>query len=993
MDFKQKSPPRNGKSYYEQQQKYHHRSPYNELSTNQSLLHHINTSASNNKHHMDVYEYENHQKQQNIYVKNHYHSPKARHIRRRARSECLSPTRSPKSIHQNHQQSQQYHERFYSKTSHQNGYVTKEPELWQIHRRDEILATGYRRDYQPHGDETYKQRFHNLQIDGKSVQFEDFDSELDQTDYTSWHQRRRFRARSESASNDYFYPENYHNVNENRAKRTRDAVISPVKEPRAVPSQQRHVTNSKNNFSVLVNNNTTHYRYSPKSKVRSHYLGHKIGVVRVSSPLHKARAQIWKSQSSGSTTNSSIPSIESNSTPETPQVDEYDDDDDDEVVDDDDDDNDDPIMYGPGNEVIDDDMTDPEDNYENCSLDQRNLLTQPLSTINTNCVQGGHVLSAPFAPSLFPFVPPYISFATFEQKGPEVPAIIHKQLKWKLTTITPLLVRKVLLNTGFRLMKKPNDWVGTWGKHMKSPCFKTLHSYQKFNHLPGSFQIGRKDRCWRNLQTLMSKHGKKEFGFMPRTFIIPQDLNLLRQTWHKYSQKNTKWIIKPPASARGTGIRVVNSWSQIPKRKPLIVQRYIERPLLINGSKFDLRLYVLVTSMNPLRCYLHTDGLARFASVKYSERNDTLNDRYMHLTNYSINKMSNSYDKNDDANACKGMKWTIKSLWSFLNGRGVNTERLWGAMRNLVLRTIIAGEGPINGMMKTNLQNKYNCFELFGIDVLLDSELIPWLLEVNISPSLHSASGLDMAVKGPLVTALLNTALYQIPPKIPIAQQSDLARELNLNTPLCYDKRIYVTTLSKEERQKHQQFTQKTILREDYLNVILENLTPDDVRCLIVSEDELSRCQPLERIFPAPNSHKYLNFTDQTRYYNSLLDAWEHRYSKKRDVGIALLRTLCWKRIHLKVPPTTIQKDCESKDLEKIVETAGSDEPTSQSSLGSLEIEINANENRDTSNFTSEAMLMSPKKSPSDISDEKCFSNIMNCLPITAESEVILVKQ
>lgn len=164
---------------------------------------------------------------------------------------------------------------------------------------------------------------------------------------------------------------------------------------------------------------------------------------------------------------------------------------------------------------------------------------------------------------------------------------------------------------------------------MKSPCFKTLHSYQKFNHLPGSFQIGRKDRCWRNLQSLMLRHGKKEFGFMPRTFIIPQDLNLLRQSWHKFSQKSTKWIIKPPASARGTGIKVVSSWSQIPKKKPLskwmfaaekinvythdsyllVVQRYVERPLLINGSKFDLRLYILVTSMNPLRVYLHTGNI------------------------------------------------------------------------------------------------------------------------------------------------------------------------------------------------------------------------------------------------------------------------------------------------------------------------------------------------------------------------------------------------
>lgn len=58
-----------------------------------------------------------------------------------------------------------------------------------------------------------------------------------------------------------------------------------------------------------------------------------------------------------------------------------------------------------------------------------------------------------------------------------------------------------------------------------------------------------------------------------RTFVIPNDLNQLRKSWPKYAQRNVKWIIKPPASARGTGIRVVNRWAQIPKRKPLIVQK------------------------------------------------------------------------------------------------------------------------------------------------------------------------------------------------------------------------------------------------------------------------------------------------------------------------------------------------------------------------------------------------------------------------------------
>ncbi|KAG5674579.1 hypothetical protein PVAND_004533 [Polypedilum vanderplanki] len=1024
MDFKHKSSLPNNGNYMDVYQSTTYKPPYNE-----SMLHHINTSSKEQYHHqqqhMSVYEMNsnNHHHQQSKYTmpsksNYQYRSPNSLRLRRRCRSECLSPIRGVHYQYNNMRSAQAM--------TNSNGYHHQDN--WRQQQQQHDLPNHY--DYNnkqqdiPVAVNGYKYRFNNLQVDGKSVQFEHYDAS-DDYEYYSWHENRRgMRARSESAaSQDYYYRTNYlDDFGDNSAKRSRE-----LKERRS--PTHRNVTNPKNNVSVLVNNSSNHFRYSPKTKIRSHHSSLKIGsLVRGSSPIHKPR--LWKNQNScnslvNSADSSTFTNGSSSSNSGSSSTNNYNgvaatnmqqnnnisrnkhNDIDYDEEDDEDDDEEPPMLYGPGDQIIDDDMTDPEDNYESSlslSSSERSLAFNCAKnlTINTECVQGGRVLQHPLASSLFPFVPPYISFATFEDKGPELPAAIHKILKWKLTTITPLLVRKVLLNTGFRLMKKPNgNWVGTWGKHMKSGCFKTLHSYQKFNHLPGSFQIGRKDRCWRNLQTLMSRHGKKEFGFMPRTFIIPQDLNLLRQSWHKYSQKNTKWIIKPPASARGTGIHVVNSWSQIPKRKPLIVQRYIERPLLINGSKFDLRLYVLVTSLNPLRVYMHTDGLARFASVKYSERTETLNDRYMHLTNYSINKLSTSYDKNDDANACKGMKWTIKSLWSFLQQKGINTERLWGALRNLVLRTILAGEGQINNMMKVNLQNKYNAFELFGIDVLLDSECVPWLLEVNISPSLHSASGLDMAVKGPLVTALLNTAMYQIPPKIPVAHQSDLSRELNVKMPLCYDKRIYVTTLSKEERQKHHQFTQKTILREDYLSAILENLTPDDVRCLILSEDELNRCHPLERIFPAPNSNKYLKFTEHHRYYNNLLDAWEYRYSKKRESGIALLRTLCWKRVHLKVPPSTIQKDCDDNELEKIPETleetkVATSQPIMYSEVKpsmepilvntvSEDIEIDSNENKDTSNLAAE---ISPKKT--DINDKCC---IMSPLPITADSEIILVKQ
>lgn len=66
---------------------------------------------------------------------------------------------------------------------------------------------------------------------------------------------------------------------------------------------------------------------------------------------------------------------------------------------------------------------------------------------------------------------------------------------------------------------------------------------------------------------------------------------------------------------------------------------------------------------------------------------------------------------------------------------------------------------------------RYSCYELFGFDVIIDERLRPWLLEVNISPSLHSASPLDQSVKGPIIADILNMAALHIPDKLSQQQQ------------------------------------------------------------------------------------------------------------------------------------------------------------------------------------------------------------------------------
>ena len=88
----------------------------------------------------------------------------------------------------------------------------------------------------------------------------------------------------------------------------------------------------------------------------------------------------------------------------------------------------------------------------------------------------------------------------------------------------------------------------------------------------------------------MLKHGKSEFNFLPRTFCLPADTKLLRKVWERKGGKG-RWIVKPPALARGEGIKVINKWSQIPTTRPLIVQRYNRSKIFYISKIFSIQKY------------------------------------------------------------------------------------------------------------------------------------------------------------------------------------------------------------------------------------------------------------------------------------------------------------------------------------------------------------------------------------------------------------------
>ena len=106
------------------------------------------------------------------------------------------------------------------------------------------------------------------------------------------------------------------------------------------------------------------------------------------------------------------------------------------------------------------------------------------------------------------------------------------------------------------------------------------------------------------------------------------------------------YIAKPSASCQGKGIFVTDKISDILKRQQgqgMVVSHYINNPLLINDFKFDLRIYVIITSIHPLRIFIYEDGLVRFATQEYTSDMGTKKNRFIHLTNYSVNKHNKNF--------------------------------------------------------------------------------------------------------------------------------------------------------------------------------------------------------------------------------------------------------------------------------------------------------------------------------------------------------------
>lgn len=310
------------------------------------------------------------------------------------------------------------------------------------------------------------------------------------------------------------------------------------------------------------------------------------------------------------------------------------------------------------------------------------------------------------------------------------------------------------------------DWMAEWYDKVH------LEPWQRVNHYRNGRELCRKDLMFRNIKKFKRKLLREknyaraaQFDFVPSTFILPNDYAMFVEEFKH--RPSLTWIMKPIGKAQGKGIFLfkklseISEWREAYKQRlrtmhhevspdevtgknaeTYVAQCYLSKPYLIGGKKFDMRLYALVTSFNPLKCWIYRKGFARFSASRY-EGSD-LKNTSIHLTNVAVQKHNEQYNRET------GGKWSLGELKAYISAKhGEETaNRSFRDVQSIMIRAL---ESVADVIM-----NDKHCFELYGYDIMFDSNLKPWLLEVNASPSLTANTKKDYRLKFRMLNEMLD---------------------------------------------------------------------------------------------------------------------------------------------------------------------------------------------------------------------------------------------
>lgn len=320
---------------------------------------------------------------------------------------------------------------------------------------------------------------------------------------------------------------------------------------------------------------------------------------------------------------------------------------------------------------------------------------------------------------------------------------------------------------------EPGDetqWQAAWvtGMPPKS-AFKSTSPSQVMNHIPGNAALTVKSRLHAGLKALRDRTRRhfgevhpntKRLNFFPRAYEMPHDYPALVEDAAAHPDK--RWILKPTNASKGQGVQVLRDPVRAPLEPNWLVQEYVANPHTIRGHKYVLRLYMLIASIDPLRVYLYDQGFAKLASAPWSP--DDIDNPFSQLTNPDINAL------NLDAEIPVEFI-DLDRYRHWLREQGHDDQALFDQLQDLATLTALSGVEAMRARSREDGADPRGCYELIGLDCLVDDQLKPWILECNLSPSLGTCAKpehggvVEEAVKTGLVEDMIALTGLTQPPR------------------------------------------------------------------------------------------------------------------------------------------------------------------------------------------------------------------------------------
>ncbi|KAL6077852.1 Tubulin polyglutamylase ttll5 [Balamuthia mandrillaris] len=338
-----------------------------------------------------------------------------------------------------------------------------------------------------------------------------------------------------------------------------------------------------------------------------------------------------------------------------------------------------------------------------------------------------------------------------------------------------MFVRQVFQSAGWRETNTEGPWWHlTWAARYTPADYAGMKPYQKVNVLPAMPEICRKDLLHKNIQRRRQQLGEEAFAFWPKGFLLEEEEQFqefqqlfLPDNIAKNSGDKPVYIIKLPLTANGKGVHLVTCAEEVAalkgedsvcyplEKKHPLAQEYIKDVMLVDGFKVTLRVYVAITSFDPLRIYVYPNGLVRMCSQRYSL--DSFEDACAHIDSFELNQHYEAEFQQRVSPSLRhdGLRCDIKYFMEVMKEeQGMDTDKLWRDIKYAVAMCVVSAEDVMSNWVCKLVKHRANAFEILGYDVLVSNSGEVFILEVNHTPSLCPHTALENEIKVNMLTEL-----------------------------------------------------------------------------------------------------------------------------------------------------------------------------------------------------------------------------------------------